>query len=451
MGVGIGALPDGSVAVNGWTSSNDFPIMNGCQEKYGEHNDAFLTVYDAKGVMRYSTYLGGKNIEGPSEQFTDNNSTGNNLAVDAQGLVYITGETNSTDFPFSSNAIQTKLNLKDNQASPHASDAFLSIFDITKKGKASLIYSSLLGGDKDEKGHAITVSTTGDYITVVGYTSSRDFPTTTNALRSKAPTVEFQSNGFVSQFKSDTPGSASSKYAARYSTYLGADTGGIRDDTYAVALAPGGIITVTGRTQSASFPVTADLAIYNSAPYLVSGHSDEAFIVKLDPSLSGAASLLYGTFLGGGSSTQGGDFATGIAIDSSGATFVGGEVMNAGVLYTLTPPPREAPELFPYTSDAFMTSLQGSANCMIMQTSPDGRTLAYSTYFGGNDNDRTYGLAIDQSGNIHWTGLTFSNNFPLRNPAQKWPKNGKNQNAFITVFGTFRFISAGERPFPVGE
>lgn len=437
MGVGIGVLPNGCVAVNGWTSSNNFPVMNGYQEKYGNHDDAFLTVYDANGIMQYSTYLGGKDVEGPSEQFTDNNSIGNCMAVDAQGLVYITGETNSTNFALTSNAIQTKLNLTDTQASPPAADAYLSIFDVTKKGAASLIYSSLLGGDNDEKGHAVTVSTAGDLITVVGYTPSKDFPTTPNALRSKAPTVKFTSNGFVSQFTSSTPGSASSKYTARYSTYLGADTGGIRDDTYAVTLAPGGIITVTGRTQSANFPVTKDQAIYNSSPYLVPGDADEAYIVKLDPSLSGTASLLYGTFLGGGGATQGGVFGTGIAIDSSGATLVGGQVMNTGVLYTLTPPPQEAPKLFPYTSDAFMTSLEGSTNCMLMQATPDGRTLAYSTYFGGNTNDRTYGLAIDRFGNIHWTGLTQSNNFPLRNPAQKWPHNGTNQNAFITVFGTF--------------
>ena len=92
----------------------------------------------------------------------------------------------------------------------------------------------------------------------------------------------------------------------------------------------------------------------------------------------------------------------------------------------ITRPPRhpvEAPQEFPYTQDAMFTSLQGSTDAMFMGISPDGRTLIYSTFFGGKDSDRTYGLAVDPAGNVVLAGLTFSSDFPLKNPAQTWPGN----------------------------
>ena len=69
-----------------------------------------------------------------------------------------------------------------------------------------------------------------------------------------------------------------------------------------------------------------------------------------------------------------------------------------------------------------------------MQIDPGGATLGYSTYLGGTDSDRTYGLAVDPAGNVVLTGLTFSADFPLKNPAQTWPGNAGSQNAFVTKF-----------------
>jgi len=76
-----------------------------------------------------------------------------------------------------------------------------------------------------------------------------------------------------------------------------------------------------------------------------------------------------------------------------------------------------------------------------MQISPDGGTLAYSTFLGGEETDRAYGLAVDPSGNIVLTGLTFSSDFPLKNPAQTWPGNENQQNAFVAKFA-FTFSEA---------
>ena len=437
MGVGVAVMPDGGVAVAGQTKSiapGPFPTLNAYRDTNSGHSDYFVTVFDANGTVRYSTYLGGSGVEGEGGVFTDDNSNGNNIAVDAQGLVYVTGTTASGSseaikFPVTPNAIQTDLR--------GPTDAFLSIIDPTKSGTDSLVYSSFLGGDREEKGHGVAVNATGSQVTAVGYTKSFDFPTTPNAYRSHSAPPGYISNGFVTQIESSNPGSPSSLYTMRYSTYLGADSKDARDDTYAVALDPRGLIATTGRTMSADFPMNPDgHSIYNSAPYLKPGLSnDQPYLVKIDPSLEGKASLAYSTFLGGAG------FCTGVAVDTRGNAWVAGETSAEGVEYAPSPYPVESPREFPYTQDALITSYQGSLDGILMQTNAGGTMLSYSTYFGGKGNDRSYGLAVDPAGNVVVTGLTSSRDFPLKNPAQTWP--GGEQNAFVA-----RFAPSSPQPIP---
>ncbi|MCX5893918.1 MAG: hypothetical protein NTW80_13315, partial [Deltaproteobacteria bacterium] len=178
--------------------------------------------------------------------------------------------------------------------------------------------------------------------------------------------------------------------------------------------------------------------------------NDQPYLVKLDPTLSGDASLAYSTFLGGGSADgQWGSFCTCVGVDALGTAYVGGETNAPGVPYVPNNP--NSPQEFPYTPYAFLTALQGSADAIFMQIDPDGATLGYSTYLGGAKSDRTYGLAVDSASNVVLAGLTFSADFPLRNhvvlagltfsadfplrnPAQTWPGNAGSQNAFVTKF-----------------
>ncbi|MGP8049534.1 MAG: hypothetical protein ACLPYB_02895, partial [Desulfobaccales bacterium] len=86
------------------------------------------------------------------------------------------------------------------------------------------VYSSFFGGDHDTQGHSVAVDPSGRYISVAGFTTSLNLPTTSNAYRSTAPPGGFttgSSNGFVTEFQSSQPGSPSSQYTMRYSTYLG--------------------------------------------------------------------------------------------------------------------------------------------------------------------------------------------------------------------------------------
>ena len=159
------------------------------------------------------------------------------------------------------NALQTNL--------AGTRNACLCIIDPTQSGQNSLVYSSFLGGDHDTQGHSVAVNPSGSNITVAGFTTSTNFPTTANAYRSTAPSGGFEpncSNGFVTQIQSSKPGSLSSVYTMLYSTYLGANSSTARDDVYGMILDPTGLIVATGRTQSADFPMTqGGPSIFNSA------------------------------------------------------------------------------------------------------------------------------------------------------------------------------------------
>jgi hypothetical protein len=437
MGVGVAAMPNGGVAVVGMTTSDAlFPIVNAYQPQNNQNSDYFVTVYGANGSITYSTFLGGSGVEGQLPPYADDQNSGNSVAVDAAGLVYVTGMTTSgggsgeTIFPVTTNAIQSNL--------LGTRNACVSIIDPTQSGQDSLVYSSFLGGDHDSQGHSVAVNPSGSNITVAGFTTSLDFPTTANAYRPSAPPGGFEqncSNGFVTQIQSSNPGSPSSIYTMLYSTYLGADSSTARDDVYGMTLDPTGLIVATGRTQSAGFPMTTGgPSIFNSLQAGTTG--DEPYLVKINPALTGQNSLVYSTFLGGGGSLAqpAGSFCTSVGVDALGTVYVAGESNAPGMQYVPSGQPEEAPQQFPYTPNALFTALQGSWDAIFMQIAPSGASLGYSTYLGGIDNDRTYGLAVDPAGNAVLSGLTFSANFPLSNPAQTWPGNTGCQNAFVTKF-----------------
>ena len=221
------------------------------------------------------------------------------------------------------------------------------------------------------------------------------------------------------------------------SSDMGANSSTARDDVYGMVMDPTGLIVATGRTQSRHFPMTPGGAtIFNSATYLQEGVSgDEPFMVKINPALNGEDSLVYATFLGGGSGAgTWGSFCTSVGVDAQGTVYVAGETCATGEAYV--PANLTAPQTFPYTPNALFTVLQGSWDASFMQITPSGASLSYSTYLGGTANDRTYGLAVDPAGNVVLTGLTFSADFPLRNPAQPYPGNG-HQNAFVTKFSAY--------------
>ena len=232
----------GHAYVTGETFSSDFPTTAGAlQTSFRGGDDAFVSKLNSTGsALVYSTYLGGSNFDGSS-----------GVAVDSSGDTYVTGSTQSIDFPTTPGALQTTLR--------GLSAAFVSKLNSTG---SALVYSTYLGGSFFEGGLGVVVDSSGD-IYVTGITQSIDFPTTPGALQ--ATFGGFPADAFFSKLN-DT-GSA-----LLYSTYLG---GSNLDEGLGVAVDSSGGAYVTGSTSSNDFPVTA------GALQTTFGGSTDAFVSKI--------------------------------------------------------------------------------------------------------------------------------------------------------------------------
>jgi Bacterial Ig-like domain (group 3)/Beta-propeller repeat len=245
-----------------------------------------VTKLSPTGALVYSTFLSGSGtIQGGS------GAEGDGIAVDSAGNAYVTGLTRSINFP-TMNPFQPTYGGGD-------SDAFVT--KLNPNGSA-LVYSTYLGGTKQDDGGTIAVDSLGNaYVT--GFTDSKDFPTM-NPLQSALG--GFYGNAFVT--KLNPSGSA-----LVYSTYLGGSSGqnGGYDGGSGVALDSAGSAYITGWTYSTNFPVTpgAFQTKYNRG-------GRDAFVARLNPS---GSALVYSTYLGG----SGDDVGLGVA-DSAGDAYVVG-------------------------------------------------------------------------------------------------------------------------------
>jgi len=243
----------------------------------GGFGDVFVAKLNAAGsALSYSTYLGGSGFD-----------QGNGIAVDSAGSAYVTGDTDSTDFPTTPGAFQT------------TNGGFEGAF-VTKLNAAgsALSYSTYLGGSSVDGGRGIAVDSAGSaYVT--GLTGSTDFPTAPGAFQ-----TTYDGNEDVFVAKLNATGSALS-----YSTYLG---GSGNDGGSEIAVDSAGNAYVTGLTDSTDFPTAA------GAFQTTNGGSDfDAFVVKLN---AAGSALSYSTYLGGSDD----DLGQGIAVDSAGSAYVTG-------------------------------------------------------------------------------------------------------------------------------
>jgi hypothetical protein len=311
-------------------------------------------------VLSYSTYLGGSD-----------NDLGNAIAVDSSGNAYVTGYTRSTDFP----------TVDPLQSSNHGKyDAFVS--KLNPAGSA-LVYSTYLGGSKTDGGTGIAVDSSGNaYVT--GQTYSTDFPT---ANPIQASNDASNGTAFVAELNA-------ADSALVYSTYLG---GSSSDVGLGMAVDSAGNAYVTGYTGSTDFPTAHP---FQATCGSCSSGGDTAFVAKLNFTASATPplTLAYSTYLGGSNL----DEANGIAVDSSGNAYVTG--------YT-------ASTDFP-TMNPHQATLKGYVNVFVTTFNAAGSALLYSTYLGGSNVDQGYGIAVDAAGNAYVTGLTFSIDFPTKNPFQ---------------------------------
>jgi Abnormal spindle-like microcephaly-assoc'd, ASPM-SPD-2-Hydin/Beta-propeller repeat len=274
-----------------------------------------------------------------------------------------------------------------------------------------LNFSTYLGGTLDEIGLAIAVD--GNHnVVVAGSSTSTNFPTTSNAFTPQP----LASNGGAAFVTEINPAGTQ----LVYSTYLAGSTPA--EIAMGVAVDPSGKIYVTGETASSDFPTNSTVAPLKPGPNPANANVGTSFLTKLDPAaLTGAASLVYSSYIGG----PNGEFGNGVAADSSGNAYVTGITLSppgsGGAINNLSD--------FPVTASAiqtFLSNTNGNAFLTRIDTTQSGNaSLIYSTYLGGNGanaatlgfGDQALGVAVDTSSNAYLIGTTSSSDFPTTSSA----------------------------------
>jgi Beta-propeller repeat len=383
-GLGIAVDEDGNVYLTGQTFSPDFPTKNSLQPG----NDLFVTKLSADGsALVYSTYLGGTGADNPWD-----------LAIDNERNVYVTGDTDSNDFPTVNPLQATRSGGRDVFAAKLNADG------------SALVYSTYLGGgddrfpfDDDEDPKGIAVDRFG-CLYLAGTTAAPDFPTA-NPLKSTL--AEGDRDAFVTKISAD--GSA-----LVYSTYLG---GGDFDEAWDLAVDASGAAYVTGKTFSPDFPTV------NPLQPVLSGTSD-AFVTKINPT---GSAILYSTYLGGSR----GEFGFGIGVDSRNSIYITGLTLSDDF------PTLDAAQPIPdRRSDIDID------NGFVAKLKADGSRLIYSTYLGGRGIDEGDFIAVDRRGNAYVFGFTDSDDLPTTPGAfrrEPLSPNEQHFECFITkIFATRR-------------
>jgi hypothetical protein len=347
----------GAAYVAGAANASDFPTTPGALQPAGQNafGSAFVTKIGPAGdALAYSTLLGGGTADSFDAVYA--------VAVDPGGNAYVAGATRPFAIPTTAGAFQTA-------PSPLAGahlDAFVT--KLNPNGTA-LVYSSYLGGNRDDQANGIAVDAAGNAY-VAGYTKSSDFPTTPGAYVTSWPHPD-STTSFVSKVSAD--GSS-----LLYSTYLG--QGGLVLN--GIAVNGGGNAFVTGYTFG-SCPTTAG-AFQTTA----SGGVDVC-VTKLN---GAGTALVYSTYLAGTSTDEG----NAIAVDAGGSAYVVG--------YTV------ASSNFPLTPDALAVSLNpGGLAAFFSKLNPAGNALVYSTLVGPAV---AYGVAVDGAGSALIAGAVSSGTFP---------------------------------------
>ncbi len=458
---GITVDSAGSAYVVGYSNSTDFPLAAlGSLPQSANH--VFVAKLNPAGTnLVYVDYLGGN-----SQDF------GLALALDSSNNVFVTGSTESSNFP-------TVKPIQAQQPGPYS--AFLSKISATG---ASLLYSTYLGGNTFDQPAAIAVDSLGQ-AHIAGFTESQNFPVA-NAFQTTAQANQggfFGTYGFVTTFSSN-----GSSFI--YSTYLAGNTNVILScgssqcwptpfsAISGLAVDANGNTYVTGTTNTYNFPAT-------SGTYLATNNAPQDATVGFLTKLSTTGTLDYSTYFYGSSGNPVGIAA--VAVDSTGAAYITGSAQSDGTFpvtstaicdpsisgfacsyaFVTKFDPQAATLLYStflgannfagpqsialdanndaYIASATLSGLVQTQNAveaytaqtdvLLVEIDPAASTQLFATYLGGSENDSPGGMALDAQGNIYVAGTTNSTDFPATQSAFQ-VQSGGNADGFISKIGT---------------
>jgi len=542
--------PAGQIYLTGYTNAIDYPTTTGVIQpacpapvtggtKCGASSSsaAFVSKISANGQsLIYSTYLGGSGngsgVGGTAVGAGGSGSDfGTGIAVDANDNAWVVGQTNSNNFPVTADAYSlycepAQINsgasvvlAKGNGCGAPGPSGYnysgtYSLFLVKLNPAGTIIlYGTFLGGTNGETAAQIALDSAGDiyvagsaYTNVPGtyaQTSYYNYPTTASAFQTQALTGGAYS-AFVTEF---TPDGHNLIYSSMF--------GGLHQNTYNNALAVNaGKIFIGGYTQDPHLPTTPGAlsttcpsASTASGPNTVcSANSPNAYVAEFDPTKSGAASLVFSTYLNGSVATQGNESSAvnALAADSAGNLYAGGyDTYTVPEGFPGTPGVLQPTCLIAHNSgqcgSGFVTKL-GSTGALVWSTfygspsltggpgvsvlaldasrnvyiaanangagdyplnnavqnytggsayitelSGDGSQVLFGTFYGGPNNVFPVGLTVDPAGNIYAAGYT-AGGLPLTNALQSTNGGGFNEGFFAKISnppsGPVAFVSA---------
>jgi PKD repeat protein len=351
----------------------------------------------------YGSYLGG-----------DNEDSGTGIAIDAYGNAYLTGYTQSSNFPTRN---WTSIGGCSGSTCNGLRDAF-----ITKIGYngtwSDIVYSTYYGGNNDDQGLAIAVDGTGSpYVT--GKTASLNFPISGNPYQG---TLRGGYDAFV--LKLNASGQINSippSYGDSYSTFLG---GADHDQGLGIKVDSGGNAYITGDTYSNNFPTypvgQAFQQLKGNDP--TPSQFKDAFLTKLDPT---GSSLVYSTYLGGTGDDQG----RAIALDYETNAYITGYTKSGD--YPL--------------KNQYQPIIHGFTDAFLTKMNTTGFPI-YSTYLGGYAEDWGQAIDVNPQGEPYITGKTTSVDFPITAGVFQPTKCNHDvsiPDAFVTKFNCDGSLSGG--------
>jgi len=383
--------------------TGQYKVQNSTRVSFlvGQYDKTMPLIIDP--VLVYSTFLGG---------IGDDEATA--IAVDSAGSAYVTGWTNSSNFPVASQG----------GSLPGGQSVFLAKLDVSG---SSLVYADYIGGSYEDCPIAITLDSYNDAF-ITGYSYSNNFPTTGNAFQAN---VSGSPDVFITEVAPDGA-------SLVYSTYLGGSTA---QWPSGIGLDSTGDIYVDGTTWSLDFPLSSSPyqpAVY---PNVNNQYGYYGFLTKLTPD---GSTLVYSTYYGGSQnvtqSCWNGSYyyncwpnpyssTSELAVDTTGNAYVAGNTNTYD---------------FPVTAGAYQVTNATTGNQtvgVIGKFDPSGNLL-YSSYFeadAGNSNGyfNINALTVDANSSIIIVGYSYPwmYDLPLTTPNFCDPSQGENCSAgFITKF-----------------
>jgi hypothetical protein len=399
-GEGVAVDNSGNIYWTGCTLSSNFPVQSASSGYYqstlGGSDDAFAIKFNSSGVRLWATYYGGSSGD-----------YGSGIAVDASGNFYITGLTNSTNFP----TVNPGGGAYYQSANAGVSDAFIVKFNSSYSNVWSTYYGGS-GGDaitsmNGHEGYGICIDGSSN-IYVTGYTGSTNFPT-----QNPGGGAYYQgANGgvndaFILKFNSSA--------VRQWATYYG---GNSSDYGFQVATDANGTLYVVGYAWSSNLPTTnpGGGAYYQGAR---AGNRD-AMILKFNSSLA----CVWATYYGGGGSTSSTE-AYCIDVDASNNVYMTGWTNST---------------TFPTTNPGggafYQGSLSGGADIVIAKFNSSA-VVQWATYYPGTGSDYGYGVEVGPWGCVYVVGYEGSTTgFTTLNPGGAYYQsaNAGNVDAYILSF-----------------